>query len=158
MDLDRISLKTCSAFSAYCFILDLACSSWDLTTESFCWSRTVTVCGSFVRMDRLNRSSDGGYPVVEFRRNVYSSFFQSFCSVRAARIVFVNGFMKFSASEFAWGYRGVIRWWFIPNSDMYDSNSLLVKGGPLSLRMMTGTPCVAKIRSNLEIVPLADVE
>ena len=28
-------------------------------------AHTVTVCGSFVQMDRLNSSSDGGYLVME---------------------------------------------------------------------------------------------
>ena len=65
-------------------------------------------------------------------------FFPIFFSVWAARIVFVNGFMKFSASEFACGQRGVILWCLTPTSAMYNSNLLLVKGGPLSLRMMIG--------------------
>ena len=53
--------------------------------------------------------------------------------------------MKLSASEFAWGHSGVLLWCFTPISAMYDSNSLHVKGGPLSLRMTTGVLCVEKI-------------
>ena len=66
--------------------------------------------------------------------------------------------MKHSASALACGQSGVILLCSIPFSFMYSSISRLVNGGPLSLRIVLGIPCVAKIRSSLGIIAAADVD
>lgn len=74
-------------------------------------------------------------------------FFQSFFSVQAAWIIFVNDLMKFSASKFAWGQSGVFRWCFAPISAIYDPNLW----GPILLFTIIGTPCVANMHSNFSL-------
>ena len=44
----------------------------------------------------------------EFNMNWYKSFFQSLPSACAEQFALVSGIIKFSASELAWGYNGVL--------------------------------------------------
>jgi len=73
-------------------------------------------------------------------------------------MAFVIGFIKFSASAFAWGHNGVILQCCMPFSSINRLISVLVNGGPLSLFTINGIPCVAKILSILGIMVVADVE
>ena len=89
---------------------------------------------------------------------MYKHFIHDLPSACADRIALDNGFMKLSASELACGHRGVILQWSIPFSLIYSLIYLLVNGGPLSLCITCGMPCVEKILSIFGMMELADVE
>ena len=78
--------------------------------------------------------------------------------MNAVRIALVSGFIKLSAGAFACGHSGVIRLCTGPFSSMNNRISALENGGPLSLLITCGIPCVANIFSSCGIVAFADVD
>ena len=72
--------------------------------------------------------------------------------------VLFNTFMKLSASPLARGCSWVTLWCLYPISSANSLMSLELKGGPLSLSIICGMPCIANIARSLSQVTLLDVD
>ena len=73
-------------------------------------------------------------------------------------MAFPSVLSSLSTSPLAWGQCGVTRRCVKPRYSANSLNSLLLKGGPLSVRTRQGIPNWAKILSRCGITVLFDVE
>ena len=131
-------------------------------------SRSIFGCGSLVRMNLPNSNSAGVFLVVgcgverTINRCLFISAFGFLCSTIAVCQIFLQCFMKASASPLASGSSALfVGWWCIPAHLKYACSlwlSLPLNGGPPSVLSDSQNPCRANMLSNASMFESAPVE